>query len=133
MAIVEDGIFGPQTEGAVKDFQRGKGLAVTGIVDVRTWVEVFSSKVEFYGDADASASSVPESVNVVFSEEEAPAPPSETAESVGGPDLEDRVELREEITEESSGSSGGSDSAEPAPAPAPEPVEEVTSTPVSST
>jgi murein DD-endopeptidase MepM/ murein hydrolase activator NlpD len=131
LQIVDDGIFGPQTEGAVKDFQRSKGLAVTGIVDVRTWVEVFSSKVEFYGDADASASSVPDSVNVVFSEEEAPAPPSETEEAVGGPDLDDRVELREEITEESSGSSGGSDAAEPAPAPAPEPAEEVTSTPVS--
>jgi hypothetical protein len=93
LQIVEDGIFGPQTEGAVKEFQRSKGLAVTGIVDVRTWVEVFSSKVEFYGDADASASSVGESVNVVWSgEEQAPAAsPVEEPEAVGGPDLEDRV------------------------------------------
>jgi murein DD-endopeptidase MepM/ murein hydrolase activator NlpD len=137
LQIVEDGIFGPQTEGAVKDFQRSKGLAVTGIVDVRTWVEVFASKVEFYGDADASTSTVPESVNVVFTGEEASATTSEAPEAVGGPDLDDRVELRDEISDESSGSSGSSggsgssDSSETAPAPAPEPAEPVESTPVS--
>jgi Putative peptidoglycan binding domain len=106
LAITEDGIFGPQTEGAVKDFQRSKGLAVTGIVDVRTWVEVFASKVEFYGDADASASSVGQSVNVVL-DQVAPAS-SEAPEAVGGPDLEDRVELRDEITDGSSSAGSGS-------------------------
>ena len=146
LQIPDDGIFGPQTEGAVKDFQRSKGLAVTGIVDVRTWVEVFSSKVEFYGDADASASSVPESVNVVLGGEAAPAPPappSDAPAAVGGPDLDERVELREQITDDSSvapdsssdspgapDSPGAAESPEPAPAPE-APVEEVTSTPVS--
>lgn len=32
-----DGIFGPQTEAAVRTFQSRRGLPVTGIVDVRTW------------------------------------------------------------------------------------------------
>jgi hypothetical protein len=57
LRITADGIFGPQTEGAVKTFQLNHGLAGTGIVDARTWAEIFGSKVLFYGDADASASS----------------------------------------------------------------------------
>ena len=32
-----DGIFGGQTEAAVKEFQRSHGLAVTGVVDDATW------------------------------------------------------------------------------------------------
>jgi len=32
-----DGIFGPRTEAAVRAFQTSRGLAVTGIVDIRTW------------------------------------------------------------------------------------------------
>jgi peptidoglycan hydrolase-like protein with peptidoglycan-binding domain len=32
-----DGIFGPQTESAVKAFQRSRGLAVDGIVGPQTW------------------------------------------------------------------------------------------------
>ena len=59
LQILEDGIFGPQTEGAVKDFQGYQGLAVTGIVDARTWAELFGSKVLFYGDADASGAGRP--------------------------------------------------------------------------
>ncbi len=104
LQIPADGIFGPQTEGAVKTFQLNSGLAGTGIVDAKTWVEIFRSKVVFYGDADASASSsnsgAAEKVNVVFG--------SDVPDAVGGPDLEDRVELRDEI--EASGS-------EPAPEP----------------
>ncbi len=103
LRIPADGIFGPQTEGAVKTFQLNSGLAGTGIVDAKTWVEIFRSKVVFYGDADASASSstgAAEKVNVVFG--------SDVPDSVGGPDLEDRVELRDEIETSES---------EPAPAP----------------
>ena len=55
LGIPADGIFGPQTEGAVKTFQLNQGLAATGIVDARTWAELFGSKVLFYGEADASA------------------------------------------------------------------------------
>jgi peptidoglycan hydrolase-like protein with peptidoglycan-binding domain len=88
LRIPADGIFGPQTEGAVKTFQLNNGLAGTGIVDAKTWVEIFRSKVVFYGDADASASSSSagsshsggaEKVNVVLG--------SDVPDAVGGPDL----------------------------------------------
>jgi peptidoglycan hydrolase-like protein with peptidoglycan-binding domain len=35
--VTIDGIFGPDTEAAVKDQQRAFGLSVTGIVDDNTW------------------------------------------------------------------------------------------------
>ncbi len=36
-----DGDFGPQTEKAVKDWQKAKKLAVTGVVDASTWKAMF--------------------------------------------------------------------------------------------
>lgn len=41
LGIVEDGIFGPQTEAAVRAFQKRTKLPVTGDVDVRTWLSLF--------------------------------------------------------------------------------------------
>lgn len=38
--ISEDGIFGPATEAAVRDFQSIFGLPVTGIVDYPTWYKI---------------------------------------------------------------------------------------------
>ena len=35
--VAVDGIFGPQTESAVRAFQTGKGLASNGIVNPQTW------------------------------------------------------------------------------------------------
>jgi peptidoglycan hydrolase-like protein with peptidoglycan-binding domain len=35
--VAVDGIFGPVTEGAVKDFQQSKGLSADGIVGPQTW------------------------------------------------------------------------------------------------
>lgn len=36
-SIAVDGVFGPQTEAAVKAFQTSKGLTANGIVDANTW------------------------------------------------------------------------------------------------
>ena len=45
--IIADGIFGPDTEEAVRDFQAIYGLPPTGTVDYATWNKV----MEEYGDA----------------------------------------------------------------------------------
>jgi peptidoglycan hydrolase-like protein with peptidoglycan-binding domain len=37
LGLTVDGIFGPQVEIAVKNFQQGAGLAVSGTVDALTW------------------------------------------------------------------------------------------------
>jgi peptidoglycan hydrolase-like protein with peptidoglycan-binding domain len=38
--VAMDGIFGPNTEAAVKDQQRDFGLPVTGVVDDNTWIKL---------------------------------------------------------------------------------------------
>jgi Meckel syndrome type 1 protein len=112
LRIPDDGIFGPQTEGAVKQFQIAHGLAATGVVDTRTWAELFRTQVRYFDEGSSQAKTVMASAGTA---------PSSSSGSSGGPDLSDRVELRDEV--ESSTPSTGS---EPAPAPAP-----VASTPVS--
>ena len=108
LGIPADGIFGPQTEGAVKTFQLNQGLAATGIVDARTWAELFGSKVLFYGEADASAtaSSGAGEANATAS---ASSGAGETVNVVlTGADLEEP---------DSDDSAGSSDPAAPQPAP----------------
>ncbi|MDO4270602.1 MAG: peptidoglycan-binding protein [Eubacteriales bacterium] len=39
--LVPDGIYGPETAAAVRDFQRHNGLPVTGTVDFATWTLLF--------------------------------------------------------------------------------------------
>jgi peptidoglycan hydrolase-like protein with peptidoglycan-binding domain len=41
--VVADGVFGPLTESRVKAYQKSKGLAVTGVVDSRTWNALMGS------------------------------------------------------------------------------------------
>lgn len=40
--VPEDGIFGVETEAAVREFQQGFGLDITGIVDKQTWDTIYS-------------------------------------------------------------------------------------------
>jgi Meckel syndrome type 1 protein len=112
LRIVADGIFGPQTEGAVKDFQLAQRMTVTGIVDAKTWAALFASNVRFYEDATASASASAdagaESVEVVFTESEPPA---------GGPDPHEHAALGDEVVEpHADGAPAPSAGTAPAPA-----------------
>ena len=43
MSVVPDGIYGRQTMAAVSDFQRKKGLPVTGITDQPTWEAIVAA------------------------------------------------------------------------------------------
>ena len=54
LQIAADGIFGPQTEGAVKNFQLAQRMTVTGVVDAKTWAALFASDVRFFDSASAS-------------------------------------------------------------------------------
>lgn len=42
LGIFMDGVYGTNTEAAVKEFQKKKGLAADGVVGVKTWEELFS-------------------------------------------------------------------------------------------
>ena len=126
LQIPADGIFGPQTEGAVKSFQRLQGLAATGIVDAHTWAELFGSKVLFYDESEASgpAPSAPapsasasiapagEKVNVVFGGEP-------TAAAAGEPagELADGVDVGDEVSGEAAPDDGAAPAPESDPAP----------------
>jgi murein DD-endopeptidase MepM/ murein hydrolase activator NlpD len=93
LQITADGIFGPQTEGAVKAFQLAQRMEANGIVDAKTWAALFASNVRFFegsaATAGASSDASGESVEVVFAE----SPP------VGGPDREQRAALGDEVVE----------------------------------
>jgi hypothetical protein len=50
LLIKDDGVFGPRTEAAVRDFQSSKGLQRTGVVDVVTWTALMQNdRVEHSG------------------------------------------------------------------------------------
>lgn len=40
--LTQDGIFGPRTEAAVKEFQHNEQLAVDGIVGKQTWTRLLT-------------------------------------------------------------------------------------------
>jgi peptidoglycan hydrolase-like protein with peptidoglycan-binding domain len=51
-SVAVDGIFGPQTEAAVKSFQQSKSLAADGIVGPQTWPKlIVQVKKDSTGDA----------------------------------------------------------------------------------
>lgn len=56
LALVRDGWYGPVTTAAVKDFQRANGLAVDGVVGVKTWaaLNVTSTKPGSSAGSDES-------------------------------------------------------------------------------
>jgi hypothetical protein len=61
LGIDDDGIFGPITRRAVVTFQANQGLKPNGVVDARTWAQLFGGQVLFYdrsGGAAAGASLV---------------------------------------------------------------------------
>jgi peptidoglycan hydrolase-like protein with peptidoglycan-binding domain len=48
LQIPADGIFGPQTQAAVRDYQRQHGLDPTGEVNVHTWLTLFPTDMIVY-------------------------------------------------------------------------------------
>ena len=125
LQIAADGIFGPQTEGAVKDFQLAQRMTVTGVVDAKTWAALFASNVRFFDSATASAATAEGDVEVVFAE----------APAGGGADGEQRTALGDEVTdaappEAPAGETGGGSAGGTEGAAAPEPPAATQPTPV---
>ena len=106
LQIVADGIFGPQTEGAVQRFQLAQRMEATGVVDAKTWAALFASNVRFYDTATATAASEGDDVKVVFADMERP---------VGGANVDERAALGDELAETEPGT------AEPGTGAAPDP------------
>ena len=52
--VVPDGIFGPETARAVREFQQQNGLPVTGELDRRTWQHMVRLYAQTVGDGTGS-------------------------------------------------------------------------------
>jgi murein DD-endopeptidase MepM/ murein hydrolase activator NlpD len=60
--LAVDGIYGPLTRAAVRDFQRRDGLLADGMIDADTWAKMFNAPVLVFGAAaDAGGSARPSS------------------------------------------------------------------------
>ena len=53
--LAEDGIYGPLTRAAVRDFERRHGLLADGMIDAGTWAKLFDAPVLVFGALDTSA------------------------------------------------------------------------------
>lgn len=58
--LTEDGIFGPKTEEAVKDFQKKNNLIVDGIVDSETWNKLGVIQGRYINEIIIHCSATPE-------------------------------------------------------------------------
>src|SRR4051812_46892766 len=113
-SILVDGIFGPQTEGAVRAYQRAHGLPVTGRVDARTWSALFRAGVVFYDGRSAAEKA-----------REAVAPPKQQKLQIAGDAAAANVKLNASAPAPSPApatSARKAVSSSPASVPAPEPA-----------
>jgi peptidoglycan hydrolase-like protein with peptidoglycan-binding domain len=81
LSLNPDGIFGPTTERAVRDFQRERGLSADGIVGMRTWqaLELICSDATSAG----SAPTTPPPSGQAAPAQPAPTPPPATPTTRG--------------------------------------------------
>jgi peptidoglycan hydrolase-like protein with peptidoglycan-binding domain len=63
-----DGIFGPKTQTAVKEFQASEGLAVDGIVGPNTWAALGGNRAEPPTLANGSTGQVVEKLQILLNE-----------------------------------------------------------------
>ena len=82
VGVVDDGIFGPITRGAVSQFQKRYGLPVTGSVDARTWSALFKSNISFVGGGGKTVTTVSHGGSAA----KTPGTPDDTRARVDGPD-----------------------------------------------
>ncbi|MGI8632529.1 MAG: peptidoglycan DD-metalloendopeptidase family protein [Solirubrobacterales bacterium] len=61
LSITADGVFGPETERAVRSFQRSSGLTADGVVGVETWSALFGPAAGGASATTAPAPSAPAS------------------------------------------------------------------------
>lgn len=88
LAVDDDGIYGPITVAAVKDFQDRVGLPVSGEVDARTWTELFRADVTSVPEGSAVAAAIRASTRAEPAADDgdrAPAARAASMEQASGP------------------------------------------------
>src|SRR3954465_12799330 len=96
VGVAADGIYGPITEAAVRDFQRKHGLPVTGNVDVKTWLVMFPTDMVIYHEATAThaaswGAATATGSPVAPTAAAAGAAPRPAGDSGGAPDVQNAV------------------------------------------